>query len=499
MIKHFLRVMLAVVCVMCALCFLACDDKTDVGNDESISDIYGEYAENTEKQGGTPLSYEEWLKTIKGEKGDKGDKGDQGEQGEKGDKGDTGEKGEKGDKGQDGQDGITPTIDISDDGFWVINGVKTYYKAIIDGGDNGNNGGEGVEETPEQSAHPHDNEQEIIILEPTCTSLGIKSIICGTCNEVLRFAVIDKTSHDYNIVVTPPTCIGQGYTTYTCKHCGVSYVGDYTDAISTQHSYEKDGTPYGDCALSMKQKYKCSVCDNVISELELAPAPNTHKELSVGATCSHCGWTVYNKNGDSVLMKNDDDEISAEFYGTEIYDFGEIMRAEYVTVYIGENVTKIGADEFKGCSSLRDVFIPASVTEIGKMAFDGCTELIETEGNLNYVKDLLVGVTNTAQSYSIRKGTRIIAAAVFNENEDLTFIAIPDSVKHVNDKAFNLCFNLQTVYYNGSAEEWNEIDIGDNNDSLINATRYYYSEIAPTTAGNYWHYGNNGEIVVWNN
>ena len=175
--KRFLRVMLAVVCVILSPCLLACDDEATDSNNETASDIYIEYAENTEKHGGTPLSYEEWLKTIKGEKGDKGDKGDQGEQGEKGDKGDTGEKGEKGDKGQDGQNGITPTIDISEDGFWVINGVKTYYKAIIDGGDNGNNGGEGGEETPAPSTHPHNNEQEIVILEPTCTSLGIKSII----------------------------------------------------------------------------------------------------------------------------------------------------------------------------------------------------------------------------------------------------------------------------------------------------------------------------------
>ena len=34
--------------------------------------------------------------------------------------------GEKGDKGQDG---VTPTIEISDDGYWVINGEKTAVKA----------------------------------------------------------------------------------------------------------------------------------------------------------------------------------------------------------------------------------------------------------------------------------------------------------------------------------------------------------------------------------
>ena len=40
--------------------------------------------------------------------------------------------------------------------------------------------------------------------------------------------------HDYEAVVTDPTCTEQGYTTYTCE-CGDSYVDDYVDA--TGHSY----------------------------------------------------------------------------------------------------------------------------------------------------------------------------------------------------------------------------------------------------------------------
>ena len=82
---------------------------------------------------------------AQGEKGDKGDTGAQGAQGEKGDKGDAGEKGDKGDqgiqgiqgeKGDKGDKGDTPTIEISDDGYWIINGVKTDTKAQGEGGDN---------------------------------------------------------------------------------------------------------------------------------------------------------------------------------------------------------------------------------------------------------------------------------------------------------------------------------------------------------------------------
>ena len=40
--------------------------------------------------------------------------------------------------------------------------------------------------------------------------------------------------HDYNAVVTSPTCSSEGYTTYTCN-CGDSYVSDRVDP--TNHVY----------------------------------------------------------------------------------------------------------------------------------------------------------------------------------------------------------------------------------------------------------------------
>ena len=41
-----------------------------------------------------------------------------------------GEKGDKGDSGEQGNDGETPNIEISQDGYWVINGIKTNVSAI---------------------------------------------------------------------------------------------------------------------------------------------------------------------------------------------------------------------------------------------------------------------------------------------------------------------------------------------------------------------------------
>ena len=90
---------------------------------------------------------------IQGQSGEKGEKGDPGENGANGltpfigengnwwigdtdtgvkAKAEDGKDGVDGIDGKDGKDGLTPTIEISDDGYWVINGKKTGYKAVSD-------------------------------------------------------------------------------------------------------------------------------------------------------------------------------------------------------------------------------------------------------------------------------------------------------------------------------------------------------------------------------
>ena len=98
--KVFNGILLGTAAMLCAGGFAACevtDGKNDGAEKTQIEEVYECYVAYAEKNGETPLSYEDWLASIKGERGEKGEKG------EKGDTGAQGEKGEKGDTGADGK------------------------------------------------------------------------------------------------------------------------------------------------------------------------------------------------------------------------------------------------------------------------------------------------------------------------------------------------------------------------------------------------------------
>ena len=86
--------------------------------------------------------------------------------------------------------------------------------------------------------------------EATCTEEGnIEYYTCSVCDKLFadekatteitaEDVVITAIGHDYDSVVTPPTCTEAGYTTHTCANCGDSYVD--SEVPATGHSY-KDG------------------------------------------------------------------------------------------------------------------------------------------------------------------------------------------------------------------------------------------------------------------
>ena len=80
---------------------------------------------------------------AQGAAGEQGEQGLPGIRGPQGVQGEAGKDGVDGTDGKDGEDGITPSISVSDDGYWVINGTKTDVKAVGEDGKDGADGAKG--------------------------------------------------------------------------------------------------------------------------------------------------------------------------------------------------------------------------------------------------------------------------------------------------------------------------------------------------------------------
>jgi hypothetical protein len=177
------------------------------------------------------------------------------------------------------------------------------------------------------------------------------------------------------------------------------------------------------------------------------------------------------------------------------------------SIYIGKSVEIIGAP-----FGNMDVLEKIEVSPENKTYSASGNCLIETAS-----KTLVQGCKNSVIPDD--GSVEIIGGFSFQYLDCLASFVIPDSVKAIGAHAFKGCVNLKwivigagvkeidneilwevndvTIYYMGSAEEWDEIQIiGINcsnglfgsNSYLNKASRYYYSETQPAEEGNFWHY-----------
>ena len=176
----------------------------------------------------------------------------------------------------------------------------------------------------------------------------------------------------------------------------------------------------------------------------------------------------------------------------------ELTNKNLSTYTINENTQVIATSAFQDCARLTNINIPDSVKGISIYAFYHCNSLtsIHIGNNVTTLEPGAFQYCSSLTSVVIPDSVEYIGDAAFFGCTSLTSIVIPDSVTTINYQAFYDCPNLKSVYYSGTAEDWTKISIGDLNDELTTATRYYYSETKPTAYGNWWHYDENGKAVI---
>lgn len=131
------------------------------------------------------------------------------------------------------------------------------------------------------------------------------------------------------------------------------------------------------------------------------------------------------------------------------------------SITIPKSVTSIGSGAFAGCIRLKSVTIPNSVTSIGSQAFFDCTGLTNVtipNGVTNIDSGTFCGCKSLT-NITIPDSVTSIGEQAFYNCTGLTSITIPNSVTTIGDWAFAGCTSLKKIYYRGSKEEWNKIDL----------------------------------------
>ena len=146
-------------------------------------------------------------------------------------------------------------------------------------------------------------------------------------------------THNYESVVTEPTCTKQGFTTYTCD-CGYSYVGDYVS--STGHTVatwnESDSTLYDPqvCKHAVSYTGECSVCEQPQQKTEYVEKHAWTYVVKNGyeADCQNAGVKVqFCKNEDCKYHDTAKSEISYSDADAHNWVMNDVQSISDMTSY----------------------------------------------------------------------------------------------------------------------------------------------------------------------
>ena len=123
-----------------------------------------------------------------------------------------------------------------------------------------------------------------------------------------------------------------------------------------------------------------------------------------------------------------------------------------VNIIFSDNLTTIDEYAFNHCYKLKDVIIPSNVTTLANGTFNYCYSI---------------------ETVIIPENVSTVCNSVFYDCLSLTNVTIPVSVTSIGESSFRYCRSLTDVYYAGKEEQWKQINIGDYNECLTNASIHF--------------------------
>ena len=196
----------------------------------------------------------------------------------------------------------------------------------------------------------------------------------------------------------------------------------------------------------------------------------------ISEQCEYCDWRDNYSGLTSVVIPAYVTDIDGITYTvTSIGERAFLYCDTLTSVIIPNTVTSIGYGAFELCSHLTSIFIPNSVTSIEQWAFNGCSSLtsitipnnvtsIEYQAfiNCSSLKNIIWNAKNCPYNTMVYSGpfyeiSSQITSFIFGDSvecipthlcymmDSLTNINIPNSVKSIEEDAFEGCSSITSI------------------------------------------------------
>ena len=459
-------------------------------HNEDIYTIYNLYVEEKRANGEEPLSYEDWLATIKGEPGERGPKGDIGEQGPQGERGDNGKSAYEiykeahpeyeGDEQQWLDDLVNGRLGTEEPTTYTVTfdlgyGGRTFTQEVVDG--------KKVKkpEDPERNGYYFldwvDGNNDHWVFNGYCVTedITLYAVWSDPIDYTVTFVnddgeILGKQSGHYGDTIVyegaiPAPSNPNIHYNYTFSGWDKELIitGDMTLTAQYLPEYVETTAYYYD---SDKTTLLGSV---VLKEGEKPAYPLDESELQWRddenkITHEFGSWEQFEETKDSIKFyaKYRDDGLVD---GLVIEDgvvkgyTGDTPAIRIPEKWQGRKVTKIDYDGLGSNDNLTKVFIPKTVTTILTRIFfySHNVRAVEVDAeNPNYyavdnviidkrINEIVACAPAKRGHYTVPEGIESIGSFAFFECTSLTAITLPDTVKTIKYSAFGGCYFLESI------------------------------------------------------
>ncbi len=192
----------------------------------------------------------------------------------------------------------------------------------------------------------------------------------------------------------------------------------------------------------------------ILSETERITLSAEEKFPGVGdgiplEECEHIIWKV----ADNALILSGEGPVIS--YAMSYFPW-KTVDYQIETLIISSGITYASQYAFHGMENLQRVVVEDGALRSTDM---GCFSMNK--------KLVYVDFGNTLEE---------IASESFSSCAALEEVHVPKTVTKISWRAFEGCTALQTIYYSGTAEDWNDIIIESGNEALANAQIIYKNE-----------------------